>query len=224
MYANSQARADNATDALTPGLQQCFPRNEEKKRTFARKGLSISVAASDTLESLAVRVAKDRDRKAFQQLFAHFAPRIKSFIMKQKVSDEVAEDLTQEVMVTVWQKAHLFDPDKARLSTWLFRIARNKFIDKVRRQKYIEVDVDNHVQVMEAAEKTDEPVIQMQDQKRILNALEVLKPDLRQVIELSFYKDMSHSQISEALGLPLGTVKSRIRIAFQKLRVELGDY
>lgn len=224
MYANSQARADNATDVLTPGLQQCFPRNEEKKRTFARKGLSISVAASDTLESLAVRVANDRDRKAFQQLFAHFAPRIKSFIMKQKVSDEVAEDLTQEVMVIVWQKAHLFDPDKARLSTWLFRIARNKFIDKVRRQKYIEVDVDNHVQVMEAAEKTDEPVIQMQDQKRILNALEVLKPDLRQVIELSFYKDMSHSQISEALGLPLGTVKSRIRIAFQKLRVELGDY
>lgn len=224
MYANSQARADNVTDVLTPGLQQCFPRNEEKKRSIARKGLSISVATSDSLESLAVKVAKDRDRQAFQQLFAHFAPRIKSFILKQNVSDEVAEDLTQEVMVTVWQKAHLFDPEKARLSTWLFRIARNKFIDKVRRQKYIEVDVDNHVQVMEAAEKTDEPVIQMQDQKRILKALEVLKPDLRQVIELSFYKDMSHSQISEALGLPLGTVKSRIRIAFQKLRVELGDY
>lgn len=224
MYASSSARLDETTDVLTPGPQQCFPQREEKKRSTARKGLSISVATPDTLESLAVRIAKDRDRQAFQLLFAHFAPRIKSFILKQKVTDEVAEDLTQEVMVTVWQKAHLFDPSKARLSTWLFRIARNKFIDKVRRQKYVEVDVDNHMQSMEASEKTDEPVIQKQDQTRIVNALEVLKPDLRQVIELSFYKDMSHSQISEALGLPLGTVKSRIRIAFQKLRVELGDY
>lgn len=224
MYAGSQAHLDTTTDVLTPGQQQCFPSNTKLKRSTVRKGLSISVATPETLESLAVKIAEHRDRQAFQQLFAHFAPRIKSFIMKQKVSDEMAEDLTQEVMVTVWQKAHLFDPGKARLSTWLFRIARNKFIDKVRRQKYVEVDVENHMQSMEAAEKTDVPVIQRQDQKRILSALEVLKPDLRKVIELSFYQDMSHSQISEALGLPLGTVKSRIRIAFQKLRVELGDY
>lgn len=224
MYASTQLRGEPVTDALTPTPVQCFSRPEEMKRSIARKGLSITAPSPDTLEALAVRIAQDRDRQAFKMLFAHFAPRIKSFILKQKVTDEVAEDLTQEVMVTVWQKAHLFDPKKARLSTWLFRIARNKFIDRVRRQKYIEVDVDNHMQSMEASEKTDEPVIQMQDQTRIVSALKVLKPELKQVIELSFYKDLSHSQIAEELGLPLGTVKSRIRIAFQKLRVELGEY
>lgn len=224
MYASAQVRVEDTTDVLTPTTVQCFSRNEEKKRSTARKGLSITVSTPETLEALAVKVATDRDRVAFKQLFAHFAPRIKSFILKQKVTDEVAEDLTQEVMVTVWQKAHLFDPKKARLSTWLFRIARNKFIDKVRRQKYIEVDVENHMQSMEASEKTDVPVIQLQDQSRIVSALKILKPELQQVIELSFYQDMSHSQISAELGLPLGTVKSRIRIAFQKLRVELGEY
>lgn len=188
------------------------------------KGTPISVATPEKLESLAVRIAENRDRRAFQQLFMHFAPRIKSFLIKQRVSDEMAEDLTQEVMVALWKKAHLYDPSKARLSTWLFRIARNKFIDRARRQKYIEVDVDNHLQTREAPEKTDLPVIQQQDQTRILSALENLKPNLRTVIELSFYQGLSHSQISEKLGLPLGTVKSRIRIAFQKLRIELGDY
>lgn len=224
MHAGQQADFRNCRDVLTLGTHQCFPPAEENKPTPVRKGSSISVATPDTLESLAVRVAEHRDRQAFRLLFAHFAPRIKSFLLKQKMSDEMAEDLTQEVMVTVWQKAHLFDPAKARLSTWMFRIARNKFIDKVRRQKYVEVDVDNHIQSMEATDKTDEPVIQMQDQTRIMAALKILKPDLRKVIELSFYRDLSHSQIAEQLGLPLGTVKSRIRIAFQKLRVELGEF
>ena len=97
-------------------------------------------------------------------------------------------------------------------------------IDKVRRQKYVEVDVDDHIQLMEAPEKTDTGVIHQQNKNRIMVAMEVLKPELRRVIELSFYQDLSHSQISEQLDLPLGTVKSRMRIAFQKLRAELGEF
>ncbi len=224
MPAIQHANLSQPMDVLTANRKQCFSPKEENKNTVVMKGRPITVANTETLESLAVKVAENRDKHAFRLLFAHFAPRIKSFLLKQKVSDVVAEDLTQEVMVTVWQKAHLYDPQKARLSTWLFRIARNKFIDKVRRQKYIEVDVDDHVHSMEASEKTDTPVIQMQDRSRIMTALDALKPDLRTVIELSFYQDLSHSQISEQLGLPLGTVKSRIRIAFQKLRVELGEF
>lgn len=224
MYTHQHARTDYSTDGLTSQPRRCLSSSGEVTSSATRKAIAITVVQSDSLESLAQKVAESRDRAAFKALFAHFAPRIKSFILKQKVSDEVAEDLTQEVMVTVWQKAHLFDPAKARLSTWIFRIARNKFIDKVRRQKYIEVDVDDHIRTVEAAEKTDEPVIQGQDKKRILAAMSTLKPDLRTVIELSFYQDLSHSQIAEQLKLPLGTVKSRIRIAFQKLRVELGDF
>ena len=223
MYANSHTLPNERQNRLTAHRPECSPLGKRNETEIVRKGQPISIATSGGLETLAVRVAEDRDRKAFQQLFAHFAPRIKSFILKQKVSDEVAEDLTQEVMVTIWQKAHLYNPKKARLSTWIFRIARNKFIDKVRRQRYIEVDVDDHIQSMEADEKTDTPVIQKQDQHRILNALKLLKPDLQQVIQLAFYRELSHSQIAEETGLPLGTVKSRLRIAFQKLRTELGD-
>lgn len=223
MYANSHTQHNGSQNRLTGHRPECSPSNRRNEPEVVRKGQPISIATSGGLETLAVRVAQNRDRKAFQQLFAHFAPRIKSFILKQNVSDEIAEDLTQEVMVTIWQKAHLYDPKKARLSTWIFRIARNKFIDKIRRQRYIEVDVDDHIQSMEAEEKTDIPVIQKQDQQRILNALKLLKPDLQQVVELAFYRELSHSQIAEETGLPLGTVKSRLRIAFQKLRTELGD-
>ncbi len=211
-------------EALTSNWQGWFSAKTNARYRNPTKGSSISFLNTDTTETLALKVAEHRDKQAFRLLFAHFAPRIKSFLLKQKINGEMAEDLTQEVMVTLWHKAHMFDPSKARLSTWMFRIARNKFIDKVRRQKYIEVDVDDHIRSMEAPEKTDTAVIQNQDRARIMSAMEVLKPELRSVIQLSFYQDMSHSQISEQLDLPLGTVKSRMRIAFQKLRIELGNF
>jgi len=212
------------TETLTSNWREWFSATAKAGCSNPTRGSSISFLNSDTPETLVMKVAEHRDKQAFRLLFSYFAPRIKSFLLKQKITSEVAEDLTQEVMVTLWQKAHMFDPSKARLSTWIFRIARNKFIDRVRKQKYIEVDVDDHVQAMVAPEKTDTEVIQNQDRTRIMLAMNILKPELRSVIELSFYQDLSHSQISEQLGLPLGTVKSRMRIAFQRLRVELGDF
>lgn len=211
-------------EALTSNYQGWFSAKTHADYCNKAERSSISFLNTDTSETLALKVAEHRDKQAFRLLFAHFAPRIKSFLLKQKINSEMAEDLTQEVMVTLWQKAHMFDPSKARLSTWIFRIARNKFIDKVRRQKYIELDVDDHIKSMEASEKTDTAVIQNQDRTRIMSAMEILKPELRSVIQLSFYQDLSHSQISKRLGLPLGTVKSRMRMAFQKLRIELGDF
>lgn len=224
MITNQPIFRETRTEALTSNLLQWFAPRVSSNQRKSEKGSSISLLNSDTPETLVLRVANDRDKQAFRLLFMHFAPRIKSFLLKQKIADEAAEDLTQEVMVTLWRKAHMFDPAKARLSTWIFRIARNKFIDKIRRQKYVEVDVDNHIQTMEAPEKTDTEVIQNQDKTRIKTAMDTLKPELRSVIELSFYQDLSHSQISAQLGLPLGTVKSRMRVAFQRLRVELGDF
>ncbi|WP_262696243.1 sigma-70 family RNA polymerase sigma factor [Kordiimonas aquimaris] len=224
MYAEHQTIETPHYNALTQTSRQCLSSQRAFHDQLNVKGRHIIAVPSETLEMLAAQVAKERSKQAFKKLFDHFAPRIKSFILKQKISDEAAEDLTQEVMVTVWHKAHMFDPKKAKLSTWIFRIARNKFIDQVRKQKYVEVNVDDHIQFVEADEKTDTPVIQGQDKKRITKAMSQLKDNLRTVIELSFYQDMSHSQIAEHLDLPLGTVKSRIRIAFQKLRAELGDY
>lgn len=221
---NQPAFRETQIEALTSNPLQWFASKAPVDQRKLEKRSSISLLNTDTPETLVLKVAESRNKQAYRLLFVHFAPRIKSFLLKQKVGDEVAEDLTQEVMVTVWQKAHMFDPAKARLSTWIFRIARNKFIDKVRRQKYVEVDVDNHIQSMEAPEKTDVGAIQNQDRTRIMSAMGTLKPELRRVIELSFYQDLSHSQISTQLGLPLGTVKSRMRVAFQRLRTELGDF
>jgi len=175
-------------------------------------------------EQLVPLIANNKDKQAFRILFEYFAPRIKSYLLNFKIADQKAEDLTQEVMIMLWRKAEKFDPTKAKLSTWLFRIARNKFIDQVRRQKYPEVNADDHITSMIAPEKTDHNLNEKQDSGRIQRALTALNDDQRNVIELSFFKELSHSQIAEETGLPLGTVKSRIRMAFQTLRKELGDY
>ncbi|MEZ5758669.1 MAG: sigma-70 family RNA polymerase sigma factor [Emcibacteraceae bacterium] len=175
-------------------------------------------------EQLVILVARNKDRHAFHQLFDYFAPRIKSYLLNFNISDQKAEDLTQDVMITLWQKADKFDPEKAKISTWLFRVARNKYIDKVRQQKYPEVNADDHIASMIAPEKTDQNIKETQDRGRIEMAMSVLNDEQRKVIELSYFKELSHSQIAAATNLPLGTVKSRIRMAFQTLREELGDY
>ncbi len=194
---------------------------------FSPKGRNMNLATEDNNEShedLVVKIAKSQDKRAFKTLFFHFAPRIKSYLLNFKINDQKAEDLAQDVMMTMWQKADKFDPEKAKLSTWLFRIARNKFIDHTRRQKYPEVNADDYVKDMVAPEQTDRNLEHKQTSDRIILAMQKLSADQRLVIELSFFKELSHSQIAEKTSLPLGTVKSRIRTAFQTLRKELGEY
>ena len=167
------------------------------------------------------KIAADKDRDAFQVLYSWYAPRVKSYLLRFKLNAEQAEDLAQEIMVTLWRKAVQYDPAKAAPSTWIFRIARNRFIDQTRKQKYPEVDADDHLQHLVAPETADQPVIDRQVAVNVKAALNTLNADQRQVIELSFFEEMSHSQIAEHLSLPLGTVKSRIRLAFKALRPEL---
>lgn len=177
-----------------------------------------------THEELVTKIANEQDRKAFKILFFHFAPRIKSYLLNFKLDSQKAEDLAQDVMLTLWQKAEKFDANKAKLSTWLFRVARNKYIDFVRSQKYPELNAEDHVAKMVAPEETDRQLDEKQTSDNIIVAMKKLSNDQRKVIELSFFKELSHSQIAEELSLPLGTVKSRIRTAFQTLRKELGEY
>lgn len=185
--------------------------------------ISSITSNSATFEELAVLVAKERDRKAFATLFEHFAPRLKSYLMKQGLENGHAEEVAQEVLITFWRKATLFDPQKAKLSTWLFRVARNRMIDLKRKRKYPEVNADDHLAQMVSAEKTDRPIELKQDATLVASALGTLSENQRKAIELSFFEELSHSQIAERLSIPLGTVKSRIRIAFSALRKELGD-
>jgi RNA polymerase sigma-70 factor (ECF subfamily) len=217
----SSVQAQSALQSLTQsqqGVKKCGINN--------RKGALVTIESQPnvlTHEDLVLKIAQDRDKGAFKQLFAHFAPRVKSYLLKLGLDDHKAEDLAQDVLVTVWQKAIQFDPTKAKLSTWIFRISRNKFIDLTRKQKYPEVNADDHLPDMVAAEETDRPVEAMQTAAIVSSALTKLNPDQQKVIKLSFYEEMSHSEISTHLSLPLGTVKSRIRMAFQALRKELGE-
>lgn len=184
----------------------------------------ISKFTNFSHEQLVSIIAKNKDRGAFKILFKYFAPRLKSYLLNFKISNQKAEDLAQETMLVLWQKADKFDSAKAKISTWLFRVARNKYIDQVRKQKYTEVNVDDHVDLMVAAEKTDQNLEEKQNSGRMQMALQSLNKDQLKVIKLSFFKELSHSQIADATGLPLGTVKSKIRTAFQALRKELGEY
>ena len=163
-----------------------------------------------------VAVRDEKDRAAFAELFAYFAPRVKSFLMKSGASPDLAEECTQEVMATLWNKAHMFDPAKASVSTWIFTIARNRKIDILRKQRRPEPEdlpwgpeaEPDQVEVMGLQQETEQ----------LGRALGTLPVEQRKLIEKAYFGDLSHSEIAAETGLPLGTIKSRIRLALERLR------
>jgi RNA polymerase sigma-70 factor (ECF subfamily) len=172
---------------------------------------------------LLLRVAEARDRQALAALFAIFAPRIKSMMLKLGASNALSEDLVQETLLTVWRKAHLYSSARGAASTWIFTIARNLRIDQLRRQS------NKPYEDLEAIElESDTPlgssVVERHEViARVTKALEALPPEQREVVRLSFVMDMPHVEISKAMGIPLGTVKSRLRLAYDRLRPLLED-
>lgn len=170
-----------------------------------------------------VAIAERQDRAAFSGLFSHFAPRVKAYLIRHGATNETAEELAQETMLRVWRKAHQFDPAVAAPSTWIFRIARNLRIDRIRRERRPEFDPEDPALVRDADPSADQLIETSQDGARIRAAVDLLPPDQKQAIMLSFFEDKPHSEIADELGLPLGTVKSRIRLAFARVRQTLGD-
>ncbi len=171
-------------------------------------------------EELMLMVSTSQDRSAFKQLFNHFAPRIKSFLMKAGADPTMAEECSQEAMATVWNKAKLFDPARASASTWIFTIARNKRIDAIRKIRRPEPDELTWPDGMEDAQ---EDALELKQQSEILaDAIQNLPEKQRQLVEKAFFKELSHSEIALETGLPLGTIKSRIRLALERLRHAMG--
>ncbi|MFT5743152.1 MAG: RNA polymerase sigma factor (sigma-70 family) [Paracoccaceae bacterium] len=157
-----------------------------------------------------------QDEKAFAEIFQHFAPRVKGFLIKSGASAELAEECTQDVMATLWRKAHLFDPTRASVSTWIFTIARNRKIDLLRKQRRPEPE-DLTWGPEAEPDQTDALTLQ-QDTKRLGEALAALPEKQRNLIERAYFGDLTHSEIADETGLPLGTIKSRIRLALDRLR------
>lgn len=168
-------------------------------------------------------VANSQDRAAFAELFNHFGPRVKAYLMRLGSDDTMAEEVAQDVMVTVWRKAALFDRTKSSAATWLFRVARNRRIDMLRRKRTINVDTETMVIEDENLPDPNETLDEDKRQARIRKALAQLPEQQLQLVELAFFTELSHSQIAEETGLPLGTVKSRIRLAFGRLRRVLEE-
>ncbi len=176
------------------------------------------MAQAQYYSDLIVKVAGERDKTAFVELFDHFAPRLKGYLMKQGADDAIAEEITQEVMVTLWRKANLFDPAKSSASTWLYRVARNRRIDLLRRAKTADLDPEEPaLQPTPLPDVSDEMDARLREE-RVRAAMAKLPDDQKEVVRLAFFIGQSHSEIADETGLPLGTVKSRIRLAFGRLR------
>jgi len=163
-----------------------------------------------------VRIRDERDETAFVDLFRHFAPRIKAFLMRSGADAAMAEECVQEVMTTVWQKAGQFDPTRASVATWVFTIARNRRIDVLRRQKRPEPE--DLTWGPEAERDQEDQLSLQQESEQLGEAIASLPAKQRELIEKAYFGDLTHSEIADQTGLPLGTIKSRIRLALERLR------
>ena len=188
----------------------------DSEKIESKKNVSEDSSNKQLWAELIKKVETLEDTSAFEELFNHFAPRVKAFLMKSGADTQMAEECSQEVMATVWRKAHLFDPSRASASTWIFTIARNKKIDAIRKQNRPEPEQLYQDQDYEPDQET---IVELQQEtERLTSALEELPEKQRVLVEKAYLGELSHSEIAEITGLPLGTIKSRIRLALEKLR------
>ncbi len=168
------------------------------------------------------QIAEAQSREAFAELFAFYAPRLKSYMKRLGALEQEAEELVQDVMVTVWRKAALYDPRQASVSTWIFRVARNRRIDHRRRLAKPALDAEDPRLIPSSPEAPDSALARSQMEGRVRAELHKLPEAQRSLVQAAFYDGLSHAEIAETFALPLGTVKSRIRLAFERLRGALG--
>ncbi|MCI0428926.1 MAG: sigma-70 family RNA polymerase sigma factor [Rhodospirillales bacterium] len=166
-----------------------------------------------------VAVGNRRDREAFSALFRFFAPRLKSYFIRLGARALQAEDLVQETMLRVWDRAELYDPARAQASTWVFTVARNLRLDALRGERHPEPDSDIILATLADDTATaDELTDSLQRDDRVRAALAALPPEQMEILRLSFFEEVPHAEIARRLDLPLGTVKSRIRRALHRIR------
>lgn len=187
-------------------------------------GTQAADAGQDkSLNDLIGAVGRDQDRAAFVCLFKHFAPRLKAYLARLGTDGATADELTQEVMLMVWRRAATFDPAQANASTWVFTIARNKRIDRLRRERRPEIDPDDPALVPDPVDAADTMVEFAQESDRLRSAIRELPAEQADLLHMAYFDDKPHSLIAAEQGLPLGTVKSRLRLALGRLRKVLKE-
>mgnify|MGYP001942360976 CR=1 FL=1 len=181
---------------------------------MSREEIQIS---EQTKQLLAVR--DDRDKAAFAALFDYFAPRLKGVMMRSGCSSAQAEEIVQDVMLTVWRKAAQFDPHRAQASAWIYQIGRNRHIDILRKTNRPQPEEPEST--LETEPDAAQILALQQEATHLKSAIKKLTQDQRDVIERAYLGELSHQEISAQTGLPLGTIKSRIRLGLERLRHEL---
>ena len=184
-------------------------------------GVAAGVTTPDEFADLVMAVATKRDRTAFARLFDFYAPRVYAYLLRLRLEPGVADELTQDVMTTLWQKAGLFDRTKSSVGTWLFRIAHNRRIDVHRRSREDTVPEPRPTDTPDPSPAPDDSLDMSQREASIRAALRLLPEEQLDLIRLAFFEGLSHGGIASQTGLPLGTVKSRLRLAFSRLRQAL---
>jgi RNA polymerase sigma factor (sigma-70 family) len=185
-------------------------------------GMIMDVELEDMPRLLAA-VGQHRDVEAFETLFRYYGPRVKAYMAKQSRDAQAAEELMQETMMVVWNKAALFDPARGNVSGWIFTIARNLRVSAYRKEKRPEFDPTDPAFVPDDVAPADQELESREDAERLHKAMRDLPPEQLALLQRSFFHEIPHSALAKEFNLPLGTIKSRIRLAFSKLRSALED-
>jgi RNA polymerase sigma factor (sigma-70 family) len=203
---------------MSAGTVTYWSHTEEPSHRFR-----LEAARGNAFEDLLAAVGSDRDGEAFTVLFDHFGPRVHAQMVRLGLAPFAAADVTQDVMETIWRKAHLFDRRKAAAATWVFHIARNRRIDVSRRSRELSYALEDFLAIPDPTEACDNCMDAAQREHRVRAALDVLPQEQFTLVKLAFFDGLSHATIAQRLQLPLGTVKSRLRLAFSRLRRCLHD-
>ncbi|OHU85413.1 RNA polymerase subunit sigma [Pseudoalteromonas amylolytica] len=194
-------------------------------RAVAGNKTNMEQAPTQALTDALCKVAQHRDKRAFAQLFEYFAPKIKRFGVKQFGNEALAMELVQETLTSVWRKAHLYHPDRGAATTWVYTVMRNASFDALRKMKsnkeeHISEDIWPLLQEEQMADPDFQDHLQS---KQIQDYISKLPLAQQEVVKGVYFQEMSQEQLAEHLSIPVGTVKSRLRLALQKLRAEIGD-
>ncbi len=181
----------------------------------------MSGTTPDGPKAWLARIAQDGDREAFAALYAHYAPQVKRYLMRSGADPVAAEEVAQDVLLTVWRRAPTYDPTRANPNTWIFTIARNRRIDRLRKESRPEPEASEVLETMQPQAATDTQVSESRRAEAVRKALAALPPEQAEVLHSSYFEGRSMRELSDATGVPLGTIKSRSRLAMIRLRQEL---
>jgi RNA polymerase sigma-70 factor (ECF subfamily) len=197
-------------------------KGEARVRAEAEKA-SIRAAKADELAAWMNAVSRFQDRDAFAALHRHFAPRLAGWMARAGLNAAQIDDIVQDCMVTIWRKAPLYNPTQASVATWIFTIARNLRVDHARRRANRDMAPLGEWDEMDDAPDGEGLLLAAESETQVRKALDELPSEQKQVLMEAYFADKPQSAIAQDLGLPLGTVKSRLRLALAKLRALLEE-